>query len=211
MTVIGDLIIGAGFVIVILAPGIFAGFIGRFVSGIGQGITSFTIPLYLNEVGTEKYNKIVGAFYTLFTGFGMILGLNIAVIFRHMWKVLYEIGLIPVVLVALFQMILPESHRYHINNGDDDKALEVLKRGLPDEEAELELKKLKYERKFFASGEVNYFVKMGHLFTVYLKPFVLSVVLAALNQFVGTSAFLYYGPEIIMMTHADMSDDDGNV
>jgi hypothetical protein len=129
----------------------------------------------------------------------MILGLNIAVIFRHMWKVLYEIGLIPVVLVALFQMILPESHRYHINNGDDDKALEVLKRGLPDEEAELELKKLKYERKFFASKDVNYFVKISHLFGVFCKPFTIAIILAALNQFVGTSAFLYYGPEIIEM------------
>ena len=102
MTVLGDLIIGVGFIIVIIAPGIFAGFIGRFVSGFGQGITSFTIPLYLNEIGTAKYNKIVAAFYTLFTGGGMILGLNVAVIFRHIWKVLYEIGLIPVVLVALF-------------------------------------------------------------------------------------------------------------
>ena len=102
MTVFGDLVIGAGFIIVIITPGIFAGFIGRFVSGLGQGVTSFTIPLYLNEVGTAKYNKIVAAFYTLFTGGGMILGLNIAVIFRHMWKILYEIGLIPVVLVALF-------------------------------------------------------------------------------------------------------------
>lgn len=44
---------------------------------------------------------------------------------------------------------LPESQYYLINNAQDEDALEVLKRGLSDEDAELELMKLKYERRFF--------------------------------------------------------------
>lgn len=102
MTVVGDAIIGVGFIIVILSDGIFGGFFGRFTSGIGQGVTSFTIPLYLNEVGTAKYNKIVAAFFTLFTGTGMIVGLNVAEILRHQWKILYQIGIVPVLLIAIF-------------------------------------------------------------------------------------------------------------
>lgn len=109
MTIIGDTIIAAGFIIIILTQGVFGGFFGRFVSGFGQGIQSFTIPLYLNEVGTASYNKIVTAFFTLFTGGGMIAGLNLAVPFRHEWKILYEVGLIPCAVLALFMFILPES------------------------------------------------------------------------------------------------------
>lgn len=203
-TVTGDLIIGVGFILVILADGVMLGFVGRFISGIGQGVTSFTIPLYLNEVGTAKYNKIVAAFYTLFTGGGMILGLNIAIPLRHQWKILYELGLIPVAVVAIFMIILPESQAYYINKGMDEEALECLKRGLNDEDAELELKKLKYERRFFDSKGVDYFVKCKDLFGAYFHPFILAVALASFNQFVGTSAFLYYGPELIELAQSDI-------
>lgn len=151
MTVLGDVFIAAGFIVIILTNGVFGGFFGRVVSGFGQGIISFTIPLYLNEVGTPAYNKIVTAYFTLFTGAGMIGGLNLAIPFRHHWKMLYEFGLIPALILAIFMMILPESQAYFINEGRDEDALEVLKRGLNDEDATLELQKLKYERRFFFS------------------------------------------------------------
>lgn len=114
-TLVGNTLIAIGFVIVILAPDVLWGFVGRFVSGIGQGIQSFSIPLYLNEVGTASYNKIVAAMFTLFTGAGMITGLNLAVPFRHNWKILYEFGLIPIVGLFIFVFILPESQAYYIN------------------------------------------------------------------------------------------------
>jgi len=52
VTIIGDAVVAIGFLIIILTQGIFGGFFGRIVSGFGQGLTSFSIPLYLNEVGT---------------------------------------------------------------------------------------------------------------------------------------------------------------
>lgn len=58
---------------------------------------------------------------------------------------------------------------------------------------------MKYERRFFHSKNVGYWKKCEDLFTTYLKPFMLAIILAAFNQFVGTSAFLYYGPEVIEM------------
>lgn len=44
------------------------------------------------------------------------------------------------------------------------------------------------------------------MFGTYLKPFLIALALASFNQFIGTSAFLYYGPEIFEMTDADVSD-----
>lgn len=81
--IIGNVFIAAGFIIIIVGNDMIAGFAGRFVSGIGQGIQSFAIPLYLNEVGTNRYNKIIEAFFTLSMGGGMILGLNLAIPFRN--------------------------------------------------------------------------------------------------------------------------------
>jgi hypothetical protein len=74
----------------------------------------------LNEVGTQAYNKIVVAFFSLFTGAGMIAGLNLAIPFRHHWKILYEFGLIPAFLLAIFMFILPESQAFYINDGRDE-------------------------------------------------------------------------------------------
>lgn len=140
--IVSDIFIAAGFVIIIFADSIWVGWVGRFVSGIGQGIASFGIPLYLNEVGTSRYNKIITAFFTLFTGGGMITGLNLAIPYRHHWKILYYFGLVPCVFLAIFMIFMPESQNYLISSGQDERALEVLKRGLDDKEAEFELKKL---------------------------------------------------------------------
>jgi hypothetical protein len=70
--------------------------LGRAVTGIGSGLQSFAIPLYLNEVGNPKWNKVIIACYTLFTGVGMLTGLNLCIPFRHEWKRLFEFGFIPV-------------------------------------------------------------------------------------------------------------------
>jgi len=51
----------------------------------------------------------VGATFVLFTGTGMISGLNLSIPLRHDWKILYEIGFIPCIALAVFMIILPES------------------------------------------------------------------------------------------------------
>jgi MFS family permease len=149
MIIIAEFIISFGFVIIIISTSIGPALLGRFVSGLGQGIQSFCIPIYLNEVGTSSYNKIITAIYTLFTGSGMVIGLNLSLPLRHHWKWLYAIGIIPTLFLIFIMFFLPESQYHLINVGQDDDALEVLKRGLSDDDAELELMKLKYERRFF--------------------------------------------------------------
>jgi len=99
-------------VIIALAPSIMIGFFGRFIAGIGQGILSFAIPLYLNEVGTSSYNKIITAIFTMFQGGGMIGGLNVAIPFRHHWKLLYLFGLIPCGGLIVFIVFMPESQNF---------------------------------------------------------------------------------------------------
>jgi len=82
--------------VVILTESISLGWIGRTVAGLGSGVQSFAIPLYLNEVGSSRWNKVVIACYSLFTGVGMLGGLNLAIPYRHHWKILFEYGFIPV-------------------------------------------------------------------------------------------------------------------
>jgi len=92
------------------------------------------------------------------------------------------------------------------NNGDEEGALEVLKRGLDEEEAKLELEKIKYERQFFIADKTNWADKCGDIFTTYCWPFSIALLLALFSQLVGTSAFLYYGPEILKDADVDVTN-----
>ena len=107
--VISVSITGVGFIVIASAPSIMIGFLGRFIAGIGQGIISFAIPLYLNEVGTSSYNKIITAVFTLSQGGGMLGGLNVAVPFHEFWRILYYLGLIPCGILVFFMIFMPES------------------------------------------------------------------------------------------------------
>lgn len=101
-------------------------------------------------------------------------------------------------------VFLPESQSYYVNKGEFEKASEVLKRGLPDDDATLELARLKYEKQFFISDKVSMGKKYRDLCGVYTRPLFICFGLAFFSQAVGTSAFLYYGAEIFYETQADI-------
>jgi MFS family permease len=158
----------------------------------------------LNEVGNPKWNKVVIACFTLFTGIGMLTGLNLAIPYRHHWKILFEYGFVPIGLQILLMCFLPESQSYYINKNSEEEALEVLKKGLDDKDAKFELARLRYEKQFFVSSKVGMGRKYSDLFSVYTKPLFICLGLAFFGQAVGTSAFLYYGAEIFYETQADV-------
>jgi hypothetical protein len=103
---------------------------------------------------------------------------------------------------------LPESQSYYINKGDNETALEVIKVGLGDQDAEFELARLKYEKQFFVSDKISLGRKYKDLCTVFAKPLWICLGLSFFGQAVGTSAFLYYGAEIFYETQADLEGID---
>ena len=73
-----------------------------------------------------------------------------------------------------------------------------------DEDAEHELEVLKYERQFFFSDKVTFSKKYTDLFTIYFKPFVISLGMSFFAQLIGVSAFLYYGSDIFEQAGNDL-------
>lgn len=53
--ILGDVLIGAGFLIIVFGKKVYIGLIGRVVSGFGSGLMSFVVPVYLGEVGPAKW------------------------------------------------------------------------------------------------------------------------------------------------------------
>lgn len=52
---LGDTLVGAGFIVIVFSKKVWVGYIGRIVSGFGSGFLSFVIPVYLGEVGPPKW------------------------------------------------------------------------------------------------------------------------------------------------------------
>jgi len=103
---------------------------------------------------------------------------------------------------------LPESQSYYINKDNDEDARKVLLKGMDENDAALELAKLRYEKQFFVSDKISIGKKYSDLFSIYTKPFLICLGLSFFAQAVGTSAFLYYGSEIFYMTQADVENID---
>ena len=201
---LGDALVGAGFLIIVFGKKIGVGFVGRCISGVGSGFLSFVIPVYLGEVGPQKWTKLSQSIFGFSSGIGMIGGLDLAIPFRHHWKLLFKLGLIPVVAQVLFTCFMPESHMYYINNGNDEEALKVLKNSMDEGDAEKELSILKYERQFFFGDGVTFAKKWGDLFSTYAKPFFISIGMSTFAQLIGISAFLYYGSDIFEQAGNDL-------
>lgn len=109
-----------GFILIIISGGILGGIFGRFVAGIGQGINSFAIPIWLCEVGRSTYTKIIMAVFQSFSSGGILLGLNLCIPFGHHWKWLYVGACAPVILLVIFMLFMPESPTYLIVEDQDD-------------------------------------------------------------------------------------------
>ena len=138
------------------------------------------------------------------SGIGMLIGLDLAIPYRHRWKILFKYALIPLGAQFIFTLFMPESHHYYINKGDDTEALVILKYQMKDEDAEKELEVLKYQRQFFFSDKVTFGKKWSDLFSTYKKPFYISIGMSFFAQLIGISAFLYYGSDIFEQAGNDI-------
>lgn len=56
--------------------------------------------------------------------------------------------------------------------------MKVLMKGLPEADAGFEMERLKYQRRFFVSDKIKTSRKYKDLFTVFKKPFLISLGLA---------------------------------
>ena len=120
--VIADVFICGGLLWISFIPNMYLGFVGRIITGFGSGISSFAVPMYISEIVPDKYNKKLVAAYGCFSSAGLVGGLNLAIPFRHQWKILFEVGCAPAIVQLIIVIFLPESQNYYINNGEDEKA-----------------------------------------------------------------------------------------
>ncbi|MGB8149913.1 MAG: sugar porter family MFS transporter [Candidatus Cybelea sp.] len=169
---------------------------GRFVVGLGIGLSSVVAPLYISEVAPAP---VRGALVSLYQ-FAITIGILAAYIVDYLfagggqWRWMLGLAVIPSLILMGGMVRMPESPRYLFKVGRDPLAREELQRIYDDDTAS--------EREE-ASILESLKVKRGGLRAL-LSPAIrpalfLGVSLAVLQQITGINSVIYYGPRIFEM------------
>lgn len=182
----------------------------RIIGGLGIGIISVVSPIYISEISPARIRGTMVSLYQLTVTMGLLLAylINFAILsgsdasfaspfFRkifstEMWRGM--LGSETVVALAFFIIIffIPESPRWLIVKGRDERALGIFRRLKNGEENVLQEYAL---TKNSIAGEVK--SEWSELRQPgIIKAVLIGSAIAILGQFMGVNAVLYYGPDI---------------
>ena len=187
----------------------------RIIGGVGVGLASAVCPMYIGEIAPSRirgmlvsWNQfaiIFGQLVVYFVNF-FILGDHIAPLIQSVgsgmneivngtesawaietgWRYMFGSEMVPAGLFAVLICLVPETPRYLVMVGKDDKAERVLARINGADEARRVLEDIK--------NTVTQ--KTERIFTYGVMCIVVGVMLSVFQQAIGINAVLYYAPRI---------------
>ncbi len=171
----------------------------RFGLGFSVGIASFTVPLYLSETAPTS---IRGGMATLFQlmitiGIFLIAFTNVMIVkalghFEISLSLMFSVIVIFALIMFIGSFFLPESPRWLMLKGKEDKALKVLRRVRSSEkEINDEIAEIK-ESIIENQGSGIIMLSKGYFW----KILIVGVVLQMFQQLVGINMMIYYAPTI---------------
>ncbi|KAL8030602.1 hypothetical protein ABFX02_14G296500 [Erythranthe guttata] len=102
---------------------------GRFLVGLGIGVNTVLVPIYISEVAPTKYRGLLGTFSQIGTCIGIISSLFLAIPSEndpHWWRTLLYIASVPGIVLALGMQFSVDSPRWLCKAGRIDDAKEVI-------------------------------------------------------------------------------------
>lgn len=184
----------------------------RIIGGVGVGVVSIVSPLYISEVAVAQYRGRLVSLYQLAVtiGFlgaylvnyqlltwsesGVLSGAPLLdkIFISEVWRGMLGMETIPALMFFIIIFFIPESPRWLIVRGQENRAMNILERIYGSvTEAAGQLDETKSVLTEESSSEWSMLLKPG-----IMKAVVIGVSIAMLGQFMGVNAVLYYGPSI---------------
>lgn len=181
-------------VIVLMNASSFAGvFLGRIIQGVGVGIVTIVIPLYLVETVPAYLRGRSIAIFQCFLTAGILLAalVNLKFLNNGDWRLMFACALIPGGLLLLGLYKLSESPRWLFNKGKIEASRRALLQCLDSNEVNKEIKVMESLRS-------QHHFKANFLKKPYRLPFLIALAIACLNQLTGINSLLQFSTFIIM-------------
>ena len=168
----------------------------RIIGGIGVGIASMISPMYIAEIAPANIRGKLVSFNQFAIIFGMLLIFfvnyfistrgNEQWLITEGWRWMFFSGVIPAGIFFILLFFVPETPRYLVMKGREEKALKVLKKISGNENAMKILKEIKS-----TTHEKNVPWLSYGFFIIFI-----GIMLSVFQQFVGINVVLYYAANI---------------
>lgn len=157
---------------------------GRFIIGLGIGISSSIAPIYIAEICPAAMRGMHVTTNVVFITGGILLAYIIARYLAPMgcWRIMLMLGIIPALSLSILIRFCPESPRWLIKNNLVQEASDSLKK----------LSGQQYQEIFQKITNIT----QKKLPTSLKRLIFIGITLAFLQQFCGINAILYYAPKI---------------
>ncbi|CAL1526735.1 unnamed protein product [Lymnaea stagnalis] len=100
----------AGFFIIASASESYQCYFGRFLTGIGSGMVTVCVPIYVAEISTTSMRGILGSCVQLFITIGIAAAYILGMFFE--WRWLANLCIVPSVLGGILTFMIPETPRW---------------------------------------------------------------------------------------------------
>ena len=181
----------------------------RLIGGLGIGVASMVSPLYISEFSPSRYRGMMVSLYQLALTIGIVLayfsnaylanhagdahgnGSMQTIFSTEVWRAMLGLGAAPAIIFLVSLFMVPESPRWLMLKGQEQKAEAVLIKIDGPEAAANEIMA-------FKAQDDNADTSLKELFKpVYRKALWIGLLLPFLSQVCGINAVIYYGPRIL--------------
>jgi SP family galactose:H+ symporter-like MFS transporter len=169
--------------------------LGRFIVGLGIGLASTTVPVYISEVAPPKARGWQVSLFQLAITIGILSAYLVDYAFAGSggWRWMLGLAAVPGVILGLGMLYLPESPRWLLKRGHTDMALKILTRirGTSDVKAEFQ----DIQNTLSQTGERG---QWSELLSPAVRPaLMVGIGLAVFQQITGINTVIYYAPTIL--------------
>ena len=194
--------------------------LGRLCQGISAGLIGVVVPLYLAEClapedrgqGTAMFQWLLTIGIVAAAGVGMYFSLRVEEVAKlgnpqllfaykdQAWRSIFWVSLPPGLLFVLGGFAVAESPRWLYRRAQKQLALEALLRSRAPEQARLELEEMENNQAAERAKAVGRRVAESLLQRKYVLPFLLALVILALNQTTGINSIIGYNTSILIQS-----------
>lgn len=176
----------------------------RILLGLAVGAASALTPAYLAELAPKEHRGSLATLFQLMVTFGILLAYvsNLGFLHHHLlgwtdWRWMLASALIPSLLLLIGGIMLPESPRYLVRNGDDKGALAVLDQIHKADPAAAKIELAEIKETVDAEKETGQ-GSVKELFGTARPAIIAAVGLMFFQQLVGINSVIYFLPQVFI-------------